>query len=322
MIKNREYDIVIIGTGPAGCITAYYLSKKYKTLLLDRSDFPRDKPCGGLLIEESREFLKELKIPSYVFSRPKYLGVKYIDWDNNIEISQKRKIENISRKKFDYWLLKLCRKNINFSPKTTFLRYRKEKGGLKVFIKKNGKESTINTKYLVLATGSSLLIRRIFTDKKINYYLVIQWWLRTNKKVKDFILIYDNKITDSYSYLIQKGDYLIAGTGLIPGDTEGKMKDFIEKLKKRLNISGKIIKKEAAIVLNPRSVKNILLGDGNIILVGEAAGFISTNASEGISFALRSGYNCAKALNKSFKSASKKYRSLCKPLIKEIKDKI
>ncbi|KPJ73079.1 hypothetical protein AMJ48_02440 [Parcubacteria bacterium DG_74_1] len=322
MPKNQQYDVVIIGAGPAGCITTYYLSKKYKTLLLDRSDFPRDKPCGGLLIEESQDFLKGLRIPSYVFSHPKYLGVKYIDWNNNMEVGQKRKIGNISRKKFDYWLLKLCRKNINFSPKTTFLKYRRGRDGLEIFIKKNGKESIINTKYLVFATGSSLPIRKIFTNKKINYYLVIQWWLKVNKKVKDFILIYDNKITDSYSYLIPKGDYLIVGTGLIPGNTEAKMKDFVEKLKKKLNILGKIIKKEAAIVLNPRSVRNIVLGNNNVILVGEAAGFISTNASEGISYALRSGYSCAKALNKNFKSAPKKYRNLCKPLIKEIKDKI
>ena len=164
--------------------------------------------------------------------------------------------------------------------------------------------------------------RKIFTDKKINYYVVIQWWLKANKKVKDFILIYDNEITDSYAYLIQKGDYLIAGAGLIPSDTEEKMKDFVKKLKKKLKISGKIIKKEAAMVLNPRSVKNIILGDDNVILVGEAAGFISSNASEGISFALRSGYSCAKALNKNFKSAPKKYRNLCEPLIKEIENKI
>jgi len=319
---RKKYDIVIVGAGPAGCITAYFLSKKYKILLLDRSDFPRNKPCGGLLIEESQEFLKGMGMPSNIFSCPKYLGVKYIDWNNNIEIGQKRKIGNISREKFDYWLLRLCRKNIDFSPITTFLKYREERGGLKVFIKKNGKELIINTKYLVFATGSFLPIRKIFTDKKMNYYVVIQWWLKANKKVKDFILIYDNEITDSYSYLIQKGDYLIAGTGLIPGDTEEKMKDFIEKLKKKLKISGEIVKKEAAMVLNPRSIKDIILGDNKIILVGEAAGFISPNASEGISFALRSGYNCAKALNENFRNVSKKYQDLCKPLVKEIEDKI
>ena len=322
MTKNQQYDVVIVGAGPAGCITAYYLSKKYKTLLLDRWDFPRDKPCGGLLIEESQEFLKGLKIPNNVLSAPKYLGVKYIDWDNNIEIGQKRKLINISRKNFDYWLLKLCRKNVDFSSKTTFLKYQKEKSGLRAYIRKNGKESTINTKYLVFATGSSLPVRKIFTDRKIDYYTVIQWWLKANKRVEDFVLIYDKKITNSYSYLIQKGGYLIAGTGLIPGHTEEKMKYFIEKLKEKLNISGKIVKKEAAMVLNPRSVKNVILGDDKAILIGEAAGFISPNASEGISYALRSGYNCAKALNENFNDALKEYKNLSQPLVKEIEEKI
>ena len=43
-----KYDAVVVGAGPAGSTAAKFLSEKgVKVLLLDKSKFPRDKPCGG-----------------------------------------------------------------------------------------------------------------------------------------------------------------------------------------------------------------------------------------------------------------------------------
>jgi geranylgeranyl reductase family protein len=43
-----DYDVAIVGAGPAGSTTAYHLTKAgARVLLVDRAKFPRDKPCGG-----------------------------------------------------------------------------------------------------------------------------------------------------------------------------------------------------------------------------------------------------------------------------------
>jgi geranylgeranyl reductase family protein len=43
-----RYDVAIAGAGPAGSTTAYHLAKAgARVLLLDRAEFPREKPCGG-----------------------------------------------------------------------------------------------------------------------------------------------------------------------------------------------------------------------------------------------------------------------------------
>ena len=48
---GEGYDLVVVGAGPGGSSTAYYASKAgLKTLLLDRQEFPRDKPCGDGLM--------------------------------------------------------------------------------------------------------------------------------------------------------------------------------------------------------------------------------------------------------------------------------
>jgi Dehydrogenases (flavoproteins) len=44
------YDVIIVGAGPAGTSAALYANKLgLKTVLIDKSRFPRDKICGDAL---------------------------------------------------------------------------------------------------------------------------------------------------------------------------------------------------------------------------------------------------------------------------------
>lgn len=44
----ERFDVIVVGAGPAGSVTAYRLATAgASVLLLDRAPFPRDKPCGG-----------------------------------------------------------------------------------------------------------------------------------------------------------------------------------------------------------------------------------------------------------------------------------
>ena len=54
---TERYDLVVVGAGPGGSATAHYASKAgLETLLLDRQEFPRDKPCGdGLMPHAASE---------------------------------------------------------------------------------------------------------------------------------------------------------------------------------------------------------------------------------------------------------------------------
>jgi menaquinone-9 beta-reductase len=58
--KNR-FDVIIIGAGPAGSTAAYILaSKGLHVLILDKSTFPRDKLCGGLLTLKTIRLLENI----------------------------------------------------------------------------------------------------------------------------------------------------------------------------------------------------------------------------------------------------------------------
>src|SRR5436309_2216186 len=46
---RAAYDLAVVGAGPAGAaaaLRASQLAPRAKVVLLDRAEFPRDKPCG------------------------------------------------------------------------------------------------------------------------------------------------------------------------------------------------------------------------------------------------------------------------------------
>ncbi len=54
---TESYDLVVVGAGPGGSATAYHAARAgLRVLLLDRQEFPRDKPCGdGLMPHAASE---------------------------------------------------------------------------------------------------------------------------------------------------------------------------------------------------------------------------------------------------------------------------
>lgn len=53
-------DVLVVGAGPAGSATALFLARQgYQVTLLDRAEFPRDKPCGEYLTPGAVRLLRD-----------------------------------------------------------------------------------------------------------------------------------------------------------------------------------------------------------------------------------------------------------------------
>ena len=58
---TQLYDVVVIGAGPGGSATAYYLARRgLHVLLLDKAPFPRDKTCGDGLTPRALAVLDDM----------------------------------------------------------------------------------------------------------------------------------------------------------------------------------------------------------------------------------------------------------------------
>ena len=102
--KNKtEFDIIIVGGGPAGCASACYAVKEgYKVLLLEKEEYPRDKICGDAVGGKSLKHLDELKILD-----------TFVNMDDETLISFKRKEVLINFK--DKKMLDIVNRFQNFS---------------------------------------------------------------------------------------------------------------------------------------------------------------------------------------------------------------
>ncbi len=63
MTSKVDFDVAIIGAGPAGSAATYYLAKGGMHVgLLDKADFPRDKTCGDGLTPRALKVLEQMGV--------------------------------------------------------------------------------------------------------------------------------------------------------------------------------------------------------------------------------------------------------------------
>lgn len=305
-----DFDIAIIGGGPAGATLARLLNKRFRVLLIDsKSDNPESfhKPCGGLLSPDAQKAFAEfdLTLPKDILVDPQIFSVRTIDLGKRLERHYQRFYINLDRHKFDLWLKSLIPQNVvQFNGKCLKIS---QNGEFSILCKSGSEERIFTAERIVGADGANSMVRRfLYPKKKIRSYTAIQQWFPESNAKPFYSCIFDPETSDCCSWTISKDNFLIYGGAFAAKGC----RDAFERQKKRLEdygISfGEPIKTEACVVLRPKSPLDICAGKNGAFLVGEAAGLISPSSLEGISFAVTSAKYLAEALNGE-QNANKRY---------------
>ncbi len=120
IINQEEWDVIVIGAGPAGSIAAFELSKSgVSTLLIDKAKFPRTKVCGSCLNLRSLSLLRQSGIND-IESRLRAPRInKFYFGANQKHVSLSFSGCSVSREKFDHLLVsEAVNEGTYFLPKT------------------------------------------------------------------------------------------------------------------------------------------------------------------------------------------------------------
>jgi geranylgeranyl reductase len=323
------YDIAIAGGGPAGATLARLVGGKYKVLLLEKRSFLDDMPqtsekcCGGLLDPDAQRMMARFGfgIPKTVLLSPQLFAVRTIDISNSIERYYQRHYINIDRNEFDKWLLTIIPPTVKILNGCIFKSYEEKGDYIAVRFRHRGKDYEEKARLLVGADGACSKVRRqgFGNNPAPKLYVSIQEWFEATEPQNYYGAVFDEAITDFYSWTIPKEDMIILGAALNPGrDIYSKFELLKKKLAPYGYCFGKSLKRNGAYLYRPVKCGQICIGNNNILLTGEAAGFISPSSAEGMSYAFKSSLALARALERGFDGCAREYRKNLNHLFRNI----
>ncbi|HOZ20065.1 MAG TPA: NAD(P)/FAD-dependent oxidoreductase [Bacteroidales bacterium] len=322
---SKEFDVLIIGGGPAGAMTGIELRKKgYSTCIIDKETFPRPKLCAGLLTQKSIDLLA-MHCPGLKSSEFVTEQAQTVDFYFN------GKIVNRFATQVNYY----------FTDRTIFdnllIQYYLKLGGkllqqvaLKtadIDLKKNTVTAGVDRicyKYLVGADGCNGVVCRTKKIKRHDFLCLERTLPRDPLKEKEF-RIYFGLAKMGYGWFFPKKEHYCVGMSAEepgPKILDKSRHFFREVLSRQGAGAGEFSRQgagagefsrqaEGGAGAEGAALKGALLPSGrrvnmgklpkNALLVGDAAGFVDPVTGEGIYYAMRSGVLAAGAINASAK---------------------
>jgi geranylgeranyl reductase family protein len=304
-----DYDVVIVGAGPAGSTAAKNLAEKgIKVLVLDKAEFPRDKSCGGGLptrVLKRFPYIEPL-IDSMSFGSITYSSSLRYKLDL---IREKPLVMMVIRKDFDYGLLTLATKaGAVFQPGKSVVDVVVQKDKVSVMLDDG---HTIETQMVIGCDGMrSIVAEKTNLCKRLEVLCVslVQEQPLTSKQLTTFFtkkrlihLFIKAQGIAGYGWVFPKKDCVNVGIGefqsaISKSKPKIPLKEtyeaFIATLKKQKILPDDFpIENLKGATLPIFPLENT--SGERVLLCGDAAGFINPITGEGIYYAMVSGYFAA-----------------------------
>ncbi len=307
----KRYDTAVVGGGPAGTSSAYHAAKGgLKTILFEKSAYPRVKPCGGALSSRSIPLLGEHAVnaincdveefrlfsPSYKFFRARNIPGYFV-----------------RREEFDEAMAKDARAAGAVVVDNCRVKTVVPLPSGEYEIATTAGQERVTARYVILATGfqkKALIRSPVELEPFETDYLAMTVVSETpidNKVLEgvgfpDKILsLFLGAVPKGYGWYFVKKGYVNIGIGATAALLEktGPLhayKRFVTDLKEKGFLPGDLdLAKERAFPMPFKRTAKRTVFD-NVLLVGDSAGFVNPLSGEGLYYAIRGGQLAAEAI--------------------------
>lgn len=329
-------DVIVVGAGPAGSTAAKRCAEHgLRVVLLEKRKLPRDKVCSGMVLgPEARTLIRQEfgDFPKDILSKPCYLSglIFHVPKVGSQKLDCQTPIT--WRRDLDHWMnQKAQAKGVEIWEETRVIGLRQKGQGFLVKIEKDRQRREIESKFVVGADGAKSVVRKcLFPELKVRYSQVYQECYRGKLALdeKYFHWFYPLEYSPaSFTFHHKSGFIVVDVTGRV-----GQVKEFMQWTKHylakeyRFDISQKPVWKGSC--LEPAMYKELtsdvfLPAKGNVLLVGDAGGFLLPVIGAGIGTGIKSGLLAADSIMRAKElgeQADKIYLTLVKGIISTFRE--
>lgn len=291
-----DYDVAVIGAGPAGAAAARNVALKgLSVVIIEKQAVPRTKPCAGLV---SKKALQELdfELPEELTAQ-KIKGVKMVDREFNEFTEKTSRVigRTVKRSEFDAYLtLKAREAGAELKDSTQLLNFKEEDEQIIL----DTSQGQITARFLIGADGVYSRTAKISAIRKKWRRWDLGFTLYMDLPLEGPVESIDPEVAElhcvsypfSLGWLFHHENYLNIGIGtskLVDKKSIPVFHAWLDRLCREKKLPLKDYKTQGYYL--PAGGFKRTITRGKVYLAGDAAGFVDSFSGEGIYFALKSG---------------------------------